>query len=267
VALARYEMAAEMRGRTLPAFAIGFAAAALAIALVGLSAGGSVTVQGFGRTSLSLLQLTIWVVPLIALTTAATAAADGYEMELLAAQPVARATLVAGRALGRFLGLAGALCVGYGLAGLVIATAAGLGDWLRYLGLVGVAVLLVAVCTALGTLGGVVARTRTRALALSFALWFVCTIGMDLAAIALLAALPRAELSHALALLLLLNPIASARSLGVALFAAETVAGPLGAALRRVLGPAGSSLLVAGLAAWTALPVAAAARIFARRDL
>jgi Cu-processing system permease protein len=266
-ALARYEMAAEMRGRTLPAFAVGFAAAALAIALAGLSAGGSVTVQGFGRTSLSLLQLSIWAVPLIAFTTSATAAADGYEMELLAAQPIARGTLMAGRALGRFLGLVGALCVGYGAAGLVIAGAAGLGDGLRYLGLVGVSVLLVAVSTALGTLGGVVARTRTRALAVAFGMWFVFTIGMDLAAIALLTALPRAELSRALSVALLLNPIASARSLGIALFAAETVAGPLGAALRRVLGPAGSALLAGGLAVWTVVPVAAAARIFARRDL
>ena len=40
---------------------------------------------------------------------------------------------------GAMCGLAGALCVGYGLAGLVIATAAGLGDWARYLGLVAVA--------------------------------------------------------------------------------------------------------------------------------
>jgi ABC-type transport system involved in multi-copper enzyme maturation permease subunit len=267
LALARYELAADARGRTLPAFTAGFALAALAIALSGLSAGGSLAVQGFGRTSISLLQLTIWVVPLVALTTAAMAAADGYEMELLAAQPVSRGTLVVGRALGRFLGLALALCVGYGLAGLIIAAGAGVGDAWRFLGLVGVALLLAAVSTALGTLGGVLARTRARALTAAFALWFACTIGLDLLAIALLAALPRAELTRALAALLLLNPVGAARTLGVALFAVDAVAGPLGAALRRVLGPAGGAVLVAGLLAWTAVPIAAAARAFSRRDL
>ena len=266
-ALARYELAAEVRGRTLPAFALGFALAALGISFAGLAAGGSLTVQGFGRTAVSLLQLSLWVVPLVALAVSALAAADGYDLELLAAQPISRGTLVVGRALGRFAALAGALAIGYGAAGIVIAGAAGSGDALRYLGLVGTAVALTAAMTSVGTLAGVVARTRTRALALAFALWFAFALGFDLAAIAALGILPRAELTWGLSGLLLLNPVGTARAIGTGLFGAEAIAGPMGAALRRVLGPAGLTALWAGLALWTALPLAAAARLFARRDL
>lgn len=267
LALARYELAAEMRGRTVPAFALAFAGAALGIAVTGMSAGGAFTVQGFGRTGVSLLQLTLWVVPLVTLGVSALAAADGYDLEMLAAQPVSRGTLVAGRALGRFVALAAALTTGYGTAGLVIAASAGSGDAWRFLGLVANATLLAAACVSLGTLAGVLARSRTRALALAFAVWFVLTIGFDLAAIAALSVLPRAELTWGLSLLLVLNPVDCARAIGAGLFGAEALAGPMGAALRRVLGSAGLLVLWLGLVAWTAGPLALAARVFRRRDL
>ena len=267
LALARYELTAEMRGRTLPAFALAFALAALGIGLTGMAAGGTLVVESFARTAVSLLQLSLWIVPLIALAVSALAAADGYEMEMLAAQPISRATLVIGRALGRFAALAAAVAVGYGAAGLVIAGTAGPSDALRFGGLVLTVVALAGAMTSLGTLAGVLARTRARALALAVGVWFACALGFDLGAIALLSILPRAELSWGLSGLLLLNPAGTARAIGVSLFGAEAIAGPMGAALRRVLGPAGLVVLGAGLAVWMAAPLALAARVFARRDL
>lgn len=266
-ALARYELAAEMRGRTTPAFTAGFALAALGIALAGMAASGSLEVQGFGRTAVSLLQLSLWLVPLISLTTSAVAGADAYDMELLAAQPITRGTLVLGRALGRWATVAGSVAIGYGLAGFVIAGTAGIGDALRYVGLIATTVALAATTTALGTLAGVLARTRTRALASGIALCIAMVVGVDLAAIALLEILPRAELTWSLSALLLFNPVASARAIGVGLFDADAVAGPMGTALRRVLGDPGLALLWAGLVAWTAVPLAVAVRCFSRRDL
>lgn len=266
-AFARWELAAQIQGRTLPAFTALFAMSTLAIAGAGLSASGSVTLQGFARTAVSLLQLVLWVVPLVALADAALAAAEGYDLETLAAQPVSRGTLVVGRALGRFLALAVALLAGLGVAGLVIAGSAGTGDGWRFAGLAGTTLALAAACVAVGTLAGVLARTRTRALAAAVGLWFGLTIGVDLAAVTFLATLPRAELSWSLTALLLLSPVDTARALAAGLFGAEAVAGPMGAALRRVLGPGGLALLAAGLVAWTTGALACAARLFAARDL
>ena len=266
-AFARYELVADVRGRTLPLFATGFALAAMAVALAGLSAGGSLAVQGFARTGVSLLQLSLWLVPLIALTTSAVTAADGYEMELLAAQPVPRSTLLLGRALGRMAGLAAALATGYGLAGLIIAGLAGTGDALRYLAMVATALALVASMTAVGTLAGALARSRMQALAIALGTWFALVMGVDILAIGLLTLAPRAELTWTLSGLLLLSPVDTARALGTATFGAEAIAGPMGAALRRVLGPSGALILTAGLAAWVVVPLALAARVFTRRDV
>ncbi len=267
LALARFELSAQLRGRTMPGFAAGFALIALGLAVAGLSAGGRLSVQGFGRTGLSLLQFSLWIVPLVALLDAALAAAEGYDLELLVAQPVSRATFVTGRALGRFAALASALGVGYGIAGLAIASLAGPGDAWRYLGLVATMIALAAAAAATGTLAGVLARTRTRALGLAIGVWFVLTVGYDLVAIALLAMLPRAELTWSLSALLMLNPVDAARAIGAALFGADAIAGPMGAALRRVLGPGGLGLLGAALAAWVLVPLWLAGRTFARRDL
>ena len=63
------------------------------------------------------------------------------------------------------------------------------------------------------------------------------------------------------------DPVDSARVLGLSLFQTEVVTGPTGAALRRVLGGAGSWAIVAALAAWTMVPLAMAGRRFARSDL
>jgi hypothetical protein len=92
-------------------------------------------------------------------------------------------------------------------------------------------------------------------------------VGVDLVAIGVLAILPPRDAGWGLSLLLLADPVDAARAFGLGLFRADAIAGPTGAALRRVLGGWGAWVLVVGLVAWTALPLALAGRWFARRDL
>lgn len=266
-ALLRFELAAVRGGRTAPLFAVGFALASLGVTFVGLSAGGVVAVQGFARTSVSLLQLVVWVVPLLALLAGATAGAECHEMEFVVALPIARARLLVARWAALLVALGAALLVGLGAAGIVIGSLAGAADGVRYLALVGVATLLLAACLAVGLALGVYARSRTRAMAFAVVAWFVLVVGVDLVAIALLAILPAGQASWGLSLLLLADPVDAARVLGLGLFRADAIAGPTGAALRQVLGGWGAWLLVAGLAGWTALPLALAGRRLTRRDL
>jgi Cu-processing system permease protein len=266
-ALLRFELAAARKGRTAPLFAAGFAVASVAIALVGLSASGALAVQGFARTSISLLQLILWVVPLLALLIGAAAGAECYELEYIAALPITRFEIVFSRWMAWLGALSAALCIGLGAAGGVIAAFAGTTDGWRYLGLVAVAVLLLSACLAIGLAIGVRARDRSRALAFAIVAWSVLVVGVDLLAIGLLAILPAGVASWPLSFLLLLDPIDLTRVLGLGLFSADEIAGPTGAALRAMMGGWGGLLLVAGLVAWTALPLAIAARMFGRRDL
>jgi len=266
-ALIRFELAAARNGRTAPLFAAGFALASIAIALVGLSAGGTIAVQGFARTSISLLQLVLWLVPLLALLTGAAAGAECYELEYVAALPGARSRLVISRWAAWLIALGAALLVGLGSAGVVIAIFAGTADAWSYLGLLAVAALLLSACLSLGLALGIWARSRARALALAVVAWCVLLVGIDLAAIGLLAILPAGTATWPLSLLLLLDPLDAARALGLGLFQATAIAGPTGAALRAVLGGWGAVLLVVGLLVWTVVPLRLAVRTLSRRDL
>lgn len=263
----RFELAATRRGRTVPALAIGFAAVSVGVALAGLTAGGVVAVQGFARTSVSLLQLTLWVVPLLGLPLGAVAGAECYDLEFVTGLPVTRGRIVTARWLAWWIALGAALAVGFGGAGLVIAAFAGAADGLRYLALVAVAEALLGATLALGVWLGLAAKSRARAVGVAVAAWFVLVVGVDLAAVAALAVLPVQGAGWGLSALLLADPVDSARALALGLFQADVLSGPTGAALRHVLGGWGGVALVAGLVLWTALPLAAAGRRFARADL
>lgn len=265
--LLAFELSAARRTRTVVLFATGFAVAALAVALVGLSAGGVVAIQGFARTSVSLLQLVVWVVPMLALLTGAVAGAECHELEFVVALPVSRRRLVLVRWAAWTLVLGAALVTGFGAAGLVIGTLAGSADALRYVQLILVSWLLLGSMLAVGLAIGVFAGTRARAIGIAVILWFVLVIGVDLAAIGTLAILPPHDAGWGLSLLLLADPVDGARVLGLGLFRADVLAGPTGAALQRILGNAGAWVLVAGLLAWTAISLAMAGRRFATRDL
>lgn len=266
-ALVRFEWAAARRGRVVLLFAVGFALTSVGVALAGLSAGGVIVVQGFARTSVSLLQLALWTVPLLALLLGAIQGSECYELEFLAALPVRRSRIVFGRWAAWTVALGAALVAGFGAAGVVIGIFAGAADVLRYLALVGIALMLLSAGLAIGVWVGVAARTRARAIGVAVVVWFVLAIGTDLIAIAVLAVLPAAGATWNLALLLVANPVDSARALGLGLFSADVVAGPTGAALRHLLGGAGAVLLAGSLAAWTAGPLFLAGKRLERQDL
>jgi hypothetical protein len=78
---------------------------------------------------------------------------------------------------------------------------------------------------------------------------------------------PGGHASGSLTALLLANPVDSARVWAIALLQADTLAGPMGAALKKVLGPSGTWLIFAALLGWVAIPLAGAGRRFARASL
>lgn len=266
-ALLRFELAAAARGRALPWIAAGFAVASFAIALSGLAAGGVVVVQGFARTSVSLLQLVTWTVPMLALLWGGMAGADSHDLEFVAGLPLSRSRLLVARWAAGFAGLGGGVLVGLGTAGVVLGVLAGGADAWRYAALVAVALLLLGATLALGLWIGVAAGSRLRAVALAALVWLVLVVGVDLIAIGVLAALPAETGRWALTGLLIADLVNSARALGLGLFRTDLIAGPTEAALRRVLSGSGAWLLVAALVAWCAGPLALAARRFARQDL
>jgi Cu-processing system permease protein len=270
--VARQELLLAARSRWTQIFAAAFALLALAVSTSGYILSGGRGFQDFARTSASLVQLVVLVVPLASLLMGVLALApERGTAELLFSQPVSRRAILLGKLLGLLAALAAAEFVGFGLAGLIVFSSTGeVGGW-GYALLVLGSFLLTAAFLAIAALiaAGAVGRKRTRALALAVVVWFVAVILLDLAALGVASLLPSTAASRLLIVSVMANPAGAVRTgallgiEGTAAFGSASLA-----LLRFTGGPAGAAVLLAlSVLAWVVVPTAAAARRLSRIDL
>ncbi len=270
--VARQELLLAARSRWTQIFAAAFALLALAVSTSGYILSGGRGFQDFARTSASLVQLVVLVVPLASLLMGVLALApERGTAELLFSQPVSRRAILLGKLLGLLAALAAAELVGFGLAGLIVFSSTGEeGGW-GYALLVLGSFLLTAAFLAIAALiaAGAVGRKRTRALALAVVVWFVAVILLDLAALGVASLLPSTAASRLLIVSVMANPAGAVRTgallgiEGTAAFGSASLA-----LLRFTGGPAGAAVLLAlSVLAWVVVPTAAAARRLSRVDL
>jgi Cu-processing system permease protein len=269
---AAQELAIAVRSRWTQIFAAVFAALALAIASSGYILSGGSGVQDFARTAASLIQLVLLVVPLASIVMGVLALTpERGAAELLFAQPVPRAAVLAGMLVGLFLALAAAQACGFGAAGLVIFLRTG-EDGLASFLLVGASsIALTAVFLSLAALvsAGETGRRRAGALARALVVWCVFALVADIATLGLASLLRSGHASRVLIVSSLLNPVDAVRT-GALLGVEGTAAfGPASLALLRFTGGPGTAfaLVALSVAAWIALPAAAAMRRLSRIDI
>ncbi|HEU4647504.1 MAG TPA: ABC transporter permease subunit [Gemmatimonadales bacterium] len=267
-AIAASELRAALRGRVVQGFALLFGVLALSVSVAGLAASGQLLVQGYARTAVSLLTLAIYLLPLLGLVVGAHAfGAENGGTELLLVQPVSRTGVLLGRALGLAAALGGVAIAGFGLAGVVVGLGAGWAGLGGYCAVLAGTLLVGWAALAAGVLIGVLARSRLAAVGAALAAWLLAAVLYDLAAIALLQLTGSGEPGPYLVTLLALNPIDGMRALGLVSLGADVLLGPTGAAMQRALGPDGGAALVLGaLAAWIAIPLWLAGRVYCERD-
>jgi Cu-processing system permease protein len=171
------------RSRWFVLLAIVFAGLALCLSLLGVSALGAIGGAGFGRTTASLLNLVILIVPLMGLLLSALSVATEREhgtLQTLLAQPVLLEEVL----LGKFLGLAAALLAavlfGFGLSALVIARQSGLPQVSGYLVLVGYTALFGLGYLSLGFLISALTRRTAAAVGGALFIWLVSVFLSDL---------------------------------------------------------------------------------------
>jgi Cu-processing system permease protein len=102
--LAQKELRDARKNRWFLLYAIAFTGLSLALAWVSLSGAGNYGLAGFGRTSASLINLILLIVPLMGLTLGALSLAGEREqgsLLYLLAQPINQVELL----LGKFIGL------------------------------------------------------------------------------------------------------------------------------------------------------------------
>jgi Cu-processing system permease protein len=268
---ARHELLLAVRSRWLQLFAVVFAVLALVVASAGYILSGGYGLQDFARTAASLVQLVLLIVPLTALTFGALALLpERGAAEMLFAQPVSRARILAGRYLGVFASLAAAQAIGFGLAGLVLHRQSGQTGLGAFVVVVTVSLALTAVFLSIAAmLAQARAARRARVLALALVVWFVAVVLYDVGVLGIASLLRSGTASRLLITAVLVNPADAART--VALMAIEGTAafGAASLALLRFTGGAGAAILLASMSllAWAVVPLLIAARRLARADL
>src|SRR5512138_3035817 len=103
ITIDRQELTINIRNRWTLTFAIAFGVLALAISYFGMVTAGAIGFQGFERTSASLLNLVLYVVPLVALVMGTMSFTnDRAASEILFSQPVTRSEILLGKLAGLF---------------------------------------------------------------------------------------------------------------------------------------------------------------------
>lgn len=263
--IARRELREALRNKWLWFYALGFGALAFGLAQAGMSSAGYAGLGGYGRTAASLINSLLLFVPLIGLTVGAGVIAGERErgtLLYLLAQPVNRAEIFFGKALGAALAVLAALALGFGLAGIGLAGDGG--DPAAFLALVGYAVLLALASLGIGFVISALTRKAATASGAALILWLALVFIGDLGLIGTTMAF-RPSPSGLLSLLLI-NPL-QVFKLG-AIYSLRATLDSLGAAGQFAMIQFGDALpfVLAGLlAGWIALSFALALLFFARK--
>ncbi|HKJ00296.1 MAG TPA: ABC transporter permease subunit [bacterium] len=251
--IAAKEVADHLRNGWVLTVSVAFALFAVIIALAGYAFTGQVGVGGGDQTLVSLISLTIYLVPLLGLLLGYDAIAGESErgtLDLLLSCPLTAVQLLLGKWLGLVTVLGAVVVLGLAVpAGLAIAHGAALVPWVGFLAsnvwlgaiFVGLAILLSTVPLERGTLVG-----------LALAVWLTLVILFDLGLIGLLVATGGQVPTVVVNALFLLNPTSLFRFLTLETLVGGGVLSQLG------LGAQAPSLaaLLGALLAWSVLPLA-----------
>ena len=205
-------------------------------------------------------------VPLIGLSVGAGTVAHERErgtLTYLLAQPVTRAEVIIGKYVGAALAMGVALGLGFGVAGMALATR-GTANPEVYLRLVGLSLLLALAALSLGVLLSTLSKRAAMATGAAMVVWLALVFLGDLA---LMGAVLTLKVNvQALLGLTLLNPLQVFKVAAIyGLQSSLETLGPAGLYAVRTLGAWLLPILIGWLVFWIIAPLLATAAIFVRR--
>ncbi|MCW5849307.1 MAG: ABC transporter permease [Anaerolineae bacterium] len=266
--IAQRELGEALRNKWLWFYAVAFGGLALALSQAGVASAGYAGLGGFGRTAASLINALLLFVPLMGLSVGAGALAADRErgtLLYLLAQPVSRAEVFWGKALGAALAVLTALALGFGLAGLGLAPTAA-GNVAPFLGLAAYSLLLAFVSLGLGFILSALTKRAATASGAALLLWLGLVFAGDLGLIG--TALTLRPTPAVLLTLLLANPLQVFKL--AAIYSLRATLDTLGAVGQYATYRFADQLplvLLALLLAWIVVSFGLAALLFQRRAL
>ncbi len=268
--IARQELVITIRNKWTIIFAAVFGVLVVSISYFGIMAEGFSGMQNFTRTSASLLNLVLYIVPLVALTMGTLSfTGDKGSAELLFSQPLLRSEIVLGKLLGTFLSIVLSTLIGFTMAGATVVAAAGVEGLSRYMTFVLLSLALSLVFLSLALLTSTVSRRTSKAFGIALFLWFFFVLFYDLITLGGSLLLKGQNANVFLFVSLFGNPVDMVRVATLIILDNVTIFGAAGAALLRFLGGQSTSLLllVGGLAVWVWVPLAVSNRLMKHQDI
>lgn len=268
--IARQELVINIRNRWTLVFAGVFGILVLSISYFGMITGGTLGFQGFGRTSASLLNIVLYIVPLVALVMGTLSfTSETSAGELLFAQPVTRGEILLGKFVGLFASIFTATVIGFGLAGVVIAAKAGTEGSLRYPALVGFSLLLGLIFLSLSALISALCRRKAKAFGVALFAWFFFVLFYDLLVIGGTFLFKERTANSLIFGSLFGNPVDMVRVASLMTLNGKEIFGAGGAALLKFLGGEGLSIafLLVALSFWAVAPLFFARQVLKRQDI
>ena len=267
--LAQKELRDARKNRWFLLYAIAFTGLSLALAWVSLSGAGNYGLAGFGRTSASLINLILLIVPLMGLTLGALSLAGEREqgsLLYLLAQPITQQELLLGKFIGLSLALIAALALGFGLTALLIALNGGGAQINIYLTLLLLACLLAVASLSIGFLISATVKRGATAVGVALFLWLLLVFFGDLGLMGTALVL---ELSvDQLFALALMNPLQLFKIAAILdLRNNLEVLGPAGIYAFRTYGTQLLPLLIGLLFIWIVIPFTFATFLFKKRGI
>lgn len=252
--IVKYVIHDILRGRVAIAYTLVLLAAGLGL----FNLGGDID-----KGLVSVLSVVLMIVPLTSLVFATIHYYNSYEfIELLSTQPIRRHTILLGEYLGVCAALGFAFLVGIGLPLVLYARSATAGC------IAAAGLLLTHVFVAIAFLGAVSSRDKARGMGVALILWLFFALLFDGILLFIVVAFQDYPVEKAAIGLVALNPIGLARTFVMLQMDAAALMGMTGAVMRDFFGSAaGMAYTIGVLLVWIALPLAAALRVFARKDL
>ncbi|CUS78053.1 Cu-processing system permease protein [Candidatus Kryptonium thompsonii] len=269
--IAETEVIVGVRNKWTHIFTLIFTILVLGISYFGLSASGYTgSMQDFSRTTLSLLNLVLYIIPLVSLVIGVISfSSDGRFNELIFAQPLNRWEIYIGKLLGLMIIIFSSMALGFGISGFIILFRVGSEGVFRYFVFVLLSNLLAFIFLGISAFISALAKQRGRAFGISILVWFTFLIFYDLVIIGATTLL-RGKLAAKFAMISLLgNPVDIVRVLSLITLNSPEIFGPAGAAFLKFLGGSLQAyvVLILVLLLWFIFSVFLAVKIFSKQDI
>lgn len=268
--IARHELRIVLRNRWIQVYAGVFALLTLAVGYFGLAVIEFTGFQEFDRTAVSLVNLSLYIVPLAAMLMAVPSfRSEGGAGDQLFTEPVTLHEIVFGKLIGLSIAHLLATILGFSFTGILIAAKVGNRGLGGYIALIGFTVLVGIVFIALSSMLTVLFGRGPRSYAVVLMAWFALVLLFDLLIVGGSFLLPEQWANRTALAGVFLNPVDATRVAALFCISGPEVFGAAGAQLLRLLGgpERAVALLLAVLGVWAIAPGFLAARALGRQDL